>query len=269
MADQPTRGRLAPGAIELAPSVRGLNPTLRGTVHLATGESALAYVKLLPIRRLVNELVASQLARALSLLSPTPYLVLVDPEDYGDLLARAGHSGGYVLAFGTQAIPGSPLSKLLNLEDAAQSDIFFKYLKQWQPVVAFDSWIGNEDRHRANIVLDEKLHVWAIDHDQSLGTDTPYSSLQSPVPRRNRFLEEHRDRLALRLKHEASDIAQELMRKGAVIDVAGEVSDSGVPACMLIPEVDALVLYVEQRLAIVDELVCESLGIPKLLTPPS
>lgn len=269
VADLPIRGRLAPGAMELALADRGLHPTLRGIVHLVNGESPLAYVKLLSTRRLINEFVASQLARALSLLSPAPYLVLVDPADYGEVLGRLGHEGGPVLGFGTRALAGNPLSKRLNLDDASHSNVFFKYLKQWQAIAAFDSWIGNEDRHRANIVLDDRLQVWAIDHEQSLGCDTPFTSLQAHLPRKNRFLEEHRDKLALRLKHEASDIAQELMRKAGVIDLAGEVSDSGVPGCMLIPDVDALVLYVEQRLAIVDELVCESLGIPKLFSPPS
>lgn len=246
-----------------------MNPTLRGKVHLVSGESPTAFVKLLSLRRLINEFVASQLARSLSLLVPAPYLVLVDAADYGELLQRHGYTEPHALAFGTNAIAGNPLSKTLNLDDDALSSLFFKYLKQWQPICAFDSWIGNEDRHRANVVLDERLRVWAIDHDQSFGTDTPFGSLRTHLPRANRFLRDHADKLPLRLKHEASDVAQEFMKMASVVDVAGEVSDSGVPACMSTLDVDALVLYVEQRLAIVDELVCENLGIPKLLSPPS
>lgn len=266
MADLPERGLLAPQAIELPAGEAGVHITLRGKVHLLGGDSKTAYVKLLPLRRLVNELVGSQLARSLGLLAPQPYLVRIDAADYGDLFTRSGYQGKHALGFGTEAIAGNPLSKTLNLDDPVHAELFFKYLKQWQPLCAFDSWIGNEDRHAANIVLDSSFHVWAIDHDRSLGTDTPYSSLDATVPRRNRFLSEHGEKLPLRLKHEASDVAQELMKRARVLDVAGEVSDSSVTSCLTSPEVDSLVLYVENRLGMVDALICEALGIPKLLS---
>ena len=261
------RGLLAPQARELRQGQSGgINPTLKGTVHLINGTSRQAYVKLLSPRRLVNELVASQLARALGMLAPISFLVRVDAQDYPSLFAREKVTHPHLLGFGTAAISGSPLSKVLSLDNPAQFDLFFKYLKQWQQVCAFDSWIGNEDRHRANIVLDEKLQVWAIDHDQSLGTDTPYSSLRFDLPRLNRFLRDHGGQLALRLKHEAADVAQDLMKRGGVLDVPGEVADSHARGFLDSSEVTSLVLYIEQRLAIVDELICEALGIPKLLS---
>lgn len=261
------RGLLAPRARELRQGQSGgLNPTLKGTVHLVDGTSRQAYVKLLSARRLVNELVASQLARALGMLAPIPFLVRVDARDYPALFAREQVTDSHLLGFGTTAISGSPLSKVLSLDNPVHADLFFKYLKQWQQVCAFDSWIGNEDRHRANIVLDEKFQVWAIDHDQSLGIDTPYSSLRFDLPRLNRFLRDHGSQLVLRLKHEVADVAQDLMKRGGVLDVSGEVADSHVQVFLNSSEIAALVLYIEQRLAIVDELICEALGIPKLLS---
>jgi hypothetical protein len=267
VADFPMRGLLAPQARELRRGMSGgVNVTLRGTVHLVDGSSQSAYVKLLSVRRLVNELVASQFARTLGLLAPTPFLVLVDAKDYPVLFSREQVTVPHLIGFGTTAILGNPLSKVLDLDDAVHADLFFKYLKQWQQVCAFDSWIGNEDRHRANVVLDDKFQVWAIDHDQSFGTDTPFSSLQFDLPRLNRFLQDNCGKLALRLKHEVSDVAQDLMKRGGILDVAGEIADSHAPVFLESSEVSAMALYIEKRLTIVDALICEALGIPKLLS---
>jgi hypothetical protein len=265
LATQPIFARLRAGAKELKRGRSGgRNITLRGRADIGGDASCIVFAKLLDPRRLANELVASQMARALGILAPQSFIVQVSKESFPDLFGREQVAADHVVAFGSDALPGSPLSKQVNLENPSDAKVFFDNLKQWQPLCAFDSWIGNTDRHCANIVMDGSFRLWAIDHDRTLGTDTPFSSLISRLPRENRFLQDHGGKLELGIKHEVSAVSQELMKRAGILDISGEVADSCAGRWMTADDITALVAYIEQRLEMVDELVCESLGIPRI-----
>lgn len=254
---------LGPGAQLLSRQEGGINSTLRGDIHLLDGTSQLAYVKLLSPKRLVNELVAAELARLLGFNVPESYIVLVPKADY-PLLAKHAQ-GQHLVCFGSQAIAADHLGREVNLCDSRMAHWFFTTLKEWQRIVVFDAWVANIDRHRANILFSSTFQFWLIDHDLAFLGDVPFATLNAAARTSNRFVELHEAAIALRLRHELVDIAApQLMEQAAIVDIVGALSDCSAANFVTVSEHDALALYLSDRIAHLQQLAAGAVGVSVL-----
>lgn len=142
--------------MELAPAGEGINKAFRAIVRTNDGDLE-AFVKKVPMREVLVELVAAVMARRLSLPVPEPLLVYVPHQ-----------LGGPFLAFGSVSLHGKPtLGALVNAGDTAVA----KQLKGWKhliPAACFDEWIANCDRHNGNLLCSGEGEFWLIDHGLSI-----------------------------------------------------------------------------------------------------
>lgn len=254
---------LGPGAQLLSRQEGGVNSTLLGGIHLLDGTSRLAYVKRLPPKRVVNELVAAELARLLGFNVPESFIVLVPKTEY-PLLAKEA-PGQHLVCFGSQAVFGGQLARRLDLSDPQVAHWFFTTLKEWQRIVVFDAWVANADRHRANILFTATLQLWLIDHDLAFLGDAPFATLDAAARTTNRFIELHEAAIALRLRHEPVDaVAPQVMEQASIVDIPGALSDCLAASFMPASEHDALALYLSNRIAHLQRLVAEAVGVSVL-----
>jgi hypothetical protein len=106
---------LLPGAALLPEDQKGLNETYRGPIETAAGKT-FAYVKLLDVKELINELVSSVLGRTLGLPIPPGYIVLVSRDDYPESEFLLTQEQDKALAFGVEAIGHPDLKRRVRIE---------------------------------------------------------------------------------------------------------------------------------------------------------
>lgn len=96
-------GNVVPGATLLAPDEKGVNETFVGHIDANSGRHK-AYIKVLPARQLVNELVAATIGRAVNLPIPQGYLLRARPSDLpqSQLLQQWGMEEA--LVFGSRSL---------------------------------------------------------------------------------------------------------------------------------------------------------------------
>ena len=257
---------LAPGARRLSPAAgAGVQVTLTGQVHLLDGSMNPAFVKLLTGRRLVNELVCNELARLLGFRVPAGLLVKVLRADYEQYFTGQPDTVTFYYAFGTMSIKGQPLTQRFNLKDFAVARWFFASQKSWQPIAAFDCWIANRDRHASNIMVDEQLNTWLIDHDLALCGDQPFEALDFAAESVNRVVQEYATSITPALREEALKEAQSVERLAGAVDVVGAIQDSAANFHCTAKESSALAAYLEKRRTQVSLLMSKTLGIPLLV----
>lgn len=124
------------------------------------------YVKVgLSNRAIMVEVLASQLAQALGLPTPDPYIVTVKPAHVG----QAGTKN--LIAFGTldvsersMARPARCLDQLFNL---------LEKLKISDLACAFDEWIANDVRSPSDILVCPEARIYLIDHEAAIPANTP------------------------------------------------------------------------------------------------
>lgn len=259
-------GLLAPGASALSLSKgKGVNETLRGRVHLLDGTTVSAYVKLLDKRQLANELVGAELARAAGLQVPDSYLVRVDATSYGELFRKLGLTESRVIGFGSRDVGRESLARRYRDAGPALLKWFVDKAGAWKRIAAFDSWVGNIDRHLGNALIGGADDVWLIDHGHCFtGPAWTVAQLVPTAVVVNRLVnelgafltEQHREALA----NEAAD-AQRIFQ---VVHVEGAIQDSEAGALLGRDEVDGLCKFVEQRKARVCEFVSAAMGRPML-----
>lgn len=122
-------------------------------VQLASGGRTIAYVKVLPPRKIAVEVLCALLAKHLGLPVAAPLLVRVP--------------GEADLRFGAAFIDAPPFRRAVKLEGTAA----LKRIRAWKqlvPSACFDEWIANPDRHAGNLLHDGKAGFWLIDHDAAL-----------------------------------------------------------------------------------------------------
>lgn len=159
----PTQALLAPGARRLTSVSGGVHVTLRGQLHLYDGSARMGYVKLLSPRRLVNELLASQIARALGMRVPECFVVRVLRSDYETLFGDLRVTSAEVIGFGSSEVAGQPLMRSFDFADEHVKSRFVALNKQWPSVAHFDCLVANADRHLKNVVFDRSAQFWLID----------------------------------------------------------------------------------------------------------
>lgn len=161
-------GRVAPGAKPVDPEDKGVNVTLRGTVHFLDEYPIECYIKFLSPRQLVNELVCWQLACHLELKVPRGFLVVVDKVDYPDAPMFEGNDATEQVAFAVEALAHPSLIRRLRLEGDHWAALLKLHWKEWSSAAAFDELIANRDRHGGNLLVGAPDDVWLIDHTHAL-----------------------------------------------------------------------------------------------------
>ena len=261
-----------PLPIELATILAGavpfkegnVNDTYRGQVLLSDGVVRDAVLKDLDNFQLVNELLASALAKASGLPTPDVYLGLVKA---GDLPITRGPQ----LVDGNRLVFVSADVKVPNvtfqINSAATADArkaVFARVVNWSKLgelYAFDSWIANTDRHAGNLLLSATDEVWLIDHGHSFtGPAWEPIALTPDGEYANRLKEwvtpildsGQRDRLAL----EVSEIAKTF----EACDVAFARSASKIDSLRSSAHGDAIELFLRERASKVRNHATRALG---------
>lgn len=130
-----------------------------------------AYVKLtLDPRKIIAELAASQVGRALELNIPRPYLVLVNTDDIPIEFNSSFVGRGYMLCFASKQVSdrGYSLERAFRSEPP-QANMVISKLFDMNSTVAFDELVANTDRNLGNLIYSpEKKGVWMIDHGRAL-----------------------------------------------------------------------------------------------------
>jgi hypothetical protein len=134
-----------------------------GMIHTTTVGQRKAFIKVLPPRKLLVELLAAVVGRAHDLPIPEPFLITVQ----GHQLQKFPKPEARFWAFASLDSESPSLSRLTR--DPA---VAAQHLRRWKRVseaVAFDSWLANPDRTTKNILLsDNGEHVALIDHEDAL-----------------------------------------------------------------------------------------------------
>lgn len=161
-------GRVAPGAQPVDPLDKGVNVTLRGTVHFFDEPPVECYIKFLTARQLVNELFCSVLAQELELKVPRAFLVGVDRVDYPDAPMFVGNEDGMRAAFAVESLAHPSLKCRMRLESDDILSMLKAHWPEWTSAAAFDELIANADRNAGNLLIGAPDDVWLIDHTHAL-----------------------------------------------------------------------------------------------------
>ncbi|MFM1978920.1 MAG: hypothetical protein RLZ68_185 [Pseudomonadota bacterium] len=121
------------------------------------------YVKIgLSERAIMVEVLAAQVANALGLLTPTPYIVTVQGKHVGR------STGSQLIGFGTLDL--STRSMARPIRDLELLFTLLEKLKIADLAAAFDEWIANDVRSPNDILLCPETNVFLIDHEAAMQT---------------------------------------------------------------------------------------------------
>jgi hypothetical protein len=125
------------------------------------GQPLMLYVKLgLPARAMLVEALCAQLASAMRLDAPEPYLVHVNPVHVGR------GRGAKVLAFGSLDVSERSMAKPIRSLDVVLEAL--ERLKIADLAACFDEWIANDVRSPSDILVSPESHLYLIDHEAAM-----------------------------------------------------------------------------------------------------
>lgn len=256
-------GHLLPGA-QLLGQDKGVNETYRGNIEVA-GQIFDAFVKVLPPRQLINELLASVLGRSAGLPIPRAFLVLVDPNEYSgsDMMRDAG--GTPWIGFATVAIALSPMARRVDLQTPVARQMFLSQWPGWPDAVTFDDWIANCDRHFGNLLAGAPGEVWLIDHSHAFtGPNWNVASLDPDCVVRNRLCTALLPLLTPDAKTQSLQLVNAAVGRFMQIDINTATLASRIKGMLASPEFQALSSFVASRLLTTPYRVASALGVPLL-----
>jgi|GEM_PF-5377356 len=264
------RGLLAPNAQPLTPSTdKGVNETWKGRVLLLDGSSVQGYAKFISGSQLINELLVNTLGRLVGLNVPEPFLVRVDKIDYPREFARLGFMADQVIAFGTSALPGGSLARMWQEVGPNFIDSLLDGTDEWKRIAAFDTWVGNIDRHFKNLFYDgsKKGQLWLLDHGHCFGSQNwTEEDLNGANDHRNRLLDDLQSLgyLSAERRKAVLDNAPLTQQASSLVDLDGAIDDSS--ARDIAPPSTALKLiqYLDYRRQLLLNLVADKVGMPLL-----
>lgn len=256
-------GHLLPGA-QLLGQDKGVNETYRGNIEVA-GQIVDAFVKVLPPRQLINELLASVLGRAVGLPLPQAYLVLVDPNEYSgsEMMREAG--GTPWVAFATTAIGFAPMARRVDLQTPDARQMFLAQWSAWPDAVTFDDWIANCDRHFGNLLAGGPGEVWLIDHSHAFtGPSWTAASLDPTCVVRNRLCAALLPLLTQEAKTQSLQLVNAAVGRFMQIDVNAATLAARIRGMLATQEFQSLTSFVTSRLVTTSYRVANQLGVPLL-----
>lgn len=263
--DRPVPVNLAtvlPGAVPF--SEGNINETFRGQILLPDGTTRDAVLKDLDSRQLVNELLASLLAKATGLPTPDAYLGLV----------RAGEldvSKGPALTDGNRLVFASADVKVPNvtfqLTEAAgmigKKGVVAR-VANWPKLgdlYAFDAWIANTDRHPGNLLLSASDEIWLIDHGHSFtGPNWEPTDLVPDASYPNRLTEWVTPFLDAEQRERRASEVSGIVKAFEATDVGSARTSSKIDVLRSGEHGDAVETYLKERTAKVGNHATRALG---------
>jgi len=256
---------LLPGATRLTGDETGINETYRGVVETAS-DKRLAYVKLLPVKQLVNELVCSVLGRSIGLPVPEGFLVAVLRDDYSDSPALLASGLSDALGFGVVLLPYPDLRRRIKTEGVAVVDQFIRTWTGWREAMTFDEWVANRDRNQGNLLVGAEGDVWLIDHSHAFtGPSWVAPDLQPGVSVPNQIAENIVPTLTLPQRYATWHLVQQLSEQYAAVDTENVLRLSRCDAFLGSVDATALRDFLRLRTAELLRLIGQRLGLPVIV----
>lgn len=157
--------------------------------------SITGYLKLTEdARKVIAELCAAQVGRALGLPIPTPYIALLDTADLREQFNSRFANRGLMVCFASRQASARSYSLERGLNQAAAQHALNIGRLDTAATVAFDEFVANTDRNLGNIVFTpEDQRFWLIDHGRALtghywatwGLGDPAVSVENTLADRN------------------------------------------------------------------------------------
>lgn len=207
-------------------------------------EPVMLYVKMaLPQRAMFVEALAAQLAIALRLDCPMPYLVRVNPRHVGR------EAGPPILAFGSLDVSERSMAKPIRCLDTLFE--LMERLKIAELAGAFDEWIVNDVRSPSDILVSPESRLILIDHEAAMreGLKPDEAASNWLI---SRLLEKVRDEDRPALMRRVRGRLSALMRVNLnLTPLAAQYSQDGVAIYTM------LVHFLRSRLQHLDQLLSE------------
>lgn len=247
---------------------RGVNETYRGLIEIGSARLS-AYIKLLPDRQLVNELLASVLGRIAGLPIPRGFLVEVRRTDYPNSPLMTTHGLAATPAFAIEAVALQSVIRRLDLHSPTARERLLRAWPHWYSAAAFDDWIANADRHPGNLLVGAPGEAWMIDHGHAFTGDKWQAvHLQPDVVTRNQlgqvmgtWLKPPEKALAMQACHTA-------VQRFSSVDTVQATRLAHVVAQLSAPDLDALTKFVTERVHSVAARIGSIIGMPGLPLGP-
>ena len=245
---------LLPGATRLSGDETGVNETYRGVVETAS-EKRLAYVKLLPAKQLVNEIVCSVLGRSIGLPIPEGFLVAVLRDDYPDSPGLLANDLNDALGFGVVSLPHPDLRRRVKAQGVTLIDQFIRSWTGWREAMTFDEWVANCDRNQGNLLVGAEGDVWLIDHGHAFtGPNWTAADLQPGVSVPNQIAD-----------NATWQLVQQLAAQYAAVDIETILKLSRCDALLQSPDAIALRDFLRLRTGELLRLIGQRLGLPVIV----
>lgn len=259
-------GHFLPGGVPLPTGVRGINETYHGWIEVDQARLR-AYVKLLHPWEVFNEALGSVLCQLVGLLTPHPYLVLVERDDYPESPIFVQSDIRQALAFASQAMPMQSLSRHVSLKTANALRELMANWKEWPDVLVFDQWIANPDRHSGNLLVGGPGEMYLIDHGRSFyrrnWSPEQLETVISIVTTRL-WADILQGIVTLPERIAAAARAQIAAVKCSAIDCNAAMISTKVCPLIPPPQVQALIRFLDKRSSTAAAVICKTMGVPDL-----
>lgn len=248
-----------------SPENKGVNELYFGFVDADDGRHQ-CYIKVLPEKQLVNELVAWVLARAMKFPVLDGFLLRVRTEDIPQSKLLQNVSGD-ALAFGLKETEYPQLRRAFN----EHPDWGINFLQPdnfplWQELIVFDDWIANGDRHNGNLLLAPENKIFWIDHSHGFtGAKWDCTQWSAKKPYGNQMAKQLMPSLQ---KEDKENLRNKAAQLAILIDklplqdlqVAAQIT-----SLLTVSERDSLEQFVMERVQHLELMCARRVGIPTTL----
>lgn len=140
---------------------QNINPTWKSSIVLEDKSIVSAYVKIIPMRKIIVECICAILGQFLKLPIPEPVITLITHDSLPNIVPI----NKYKIAFGSIDSNFPSLRRYVN--DPIVMDKL-KNIKLKKEIGTFDEWIGNWDRNIGNMLYGGNNDFVFIDHENAL-----------------------------------------------------------------------------------------------------
>lgn len=236
------------------------NDVYRGEIQTSDGTIIRGFIKDLDARQLGNELMVSSLGAVLGLNVAKGALVVVGP-DVSKAFSKHPHENGEdYYAFCSIDVMGQTVAQMIKSPSILSIFNAFKKSPHIGQLYGFDTWIANIDRHKNNLILHGNGSFHMIDHGHCFsGPRWHPQNLNATAKYENRLQEWLTPMLTKKDKDEAmADIAL-LTKRMSKLDVEQIAEQSHSPRFYGLQDCDALVGFLEARIANIEALSADPL----------
>ena len=258
-------GNVVPGAAPLGKN-GGVNETFIGHIDCAN-QRFKAYIKVLNDKQLVNELLVNILGRRLGLPIPKGFLLRAKPSDLPGSIAL-NNLNQEALVFGSQALKHPSLARRYKNNNAEVIKWLKANCKILDDTIIFDDFVANTDRHSGNLLVDGK-ETWLIDHGHCFtGPQWVPADLVSNQIYTNVMADTFVNSMTLPQRHSLRGKATQFAQTVGSIDKKEVLNTCYLSRIIPATELNALELFVTERVTHITNIISSRVGIPNLGNAP-